>query len=301
VINALKQEASAHGDRLRVVPAGHIQSLREEIALFQEQNDLNDFQKWIVNDLYRFDMPSLAFPVQSIIIVAIPHPAYAKVEFVRRGRKYYFACLVMSDFDLTGKYIGDFLAQRGYHREDAPNLPMKRLAVKSGLAVYGRNNICYVEDMGSFLSFAAYYSDVPCDESEWMEVRMADNCARCRACLHHCPTGAIRDDRFLIDNERCLSYLNEGPGEFPEWLPLSVHHCVYDCLQCQIHCPMNKAYADHIVEGIGFDETETDILLSGVPFDKYGPAMKQKAKVLGLDQWPDGIPRNLQALFDLHA
>ena len=36
---------------------------------------------------------------------------------------------------------------------------MKLAAVRSGLAQYGRNNICYVEGMGSFFSFHAYLTD----------------------------------------------------------------------------------------------------------------------------------------------
>ncbi|MBN1873490.1 MAG: 4Fe-4S binding protein [Anaerolineae bacterium] len=150
--------------------------------------------------------------------------------------------------------------------------------------------------MGSFFSFVAYFSDIPCDNDDWVEIRQADVCTHCRICFNNCPTGAIREDRFLIDNERCLSYFNENAGEFPEWIPLSAHHCLYDCLKCQINCPMNKEYVNNVIGPIRFSEDETDRLLSGSPFDTYPPDLKQKSKKLGLHQWPAGIPRNLSIL-----
>jgi epoxyqueuosine reductase len=36
-------------------------------------------------------------------------------------------------------------------------LPLKSLAVRSGLAAYGRNNVCYVPGMGSFLELVGLY------------------------------------------------------------------------------------------------------------------------------------------------
>jgi epoxyqueuosine reductase len=167
--------------------------------------------------------------------------------------------------------------------------------------VYGKNNIAYVDGMGSFFSFAAFYSDLPCGTDGWTEARAAELCSGCAICLRSCPTGAIRGERFLIDNERCLSFLNEQGGDFPGWLPLSVHHCLYDCLRCQLGCPMNSDHVDKVAPPFSFDEMETELLLSGAPAASYPAAMALKSKLLGLDQWPDGIPRNLKTLFQLSA
>ena len=129
---------------------------------------------------------------------------------------------------------------------------------------------------------------------------MAERCTHCWACVKNCPTGAIRKDRFIIDNERCLSNLNESPGEFPAWLPKSVHHCLYDCLKCQIICPMDRAYLDHVIGPVQFSEEETELLLSGGPLDAFSPELKQKSKLLGLDPWIENMPRNLKVLFELN-
>lgn len=300
MVHLLKQEALLHGDKLQILSIKRVQNLKNEIELFKKNEDLNGFQKWIVNNLYKFEAPTAEFIIKSIIVIAVPFPSYAIVEFMRQGKGYNFVSLAISDFDITEKYLNDFLRPINYHIKSAPNLPLKRLAAKCGLAVYGRNNICYVEGMGSYLSFGAYFSDIPCnDNDDWTEMRQADICTNCKICFNNCPTGAIRGERFLIDNERCLSYFNESPGEFPEWLPLSVHHCLYDCLKCQINCPMNKKYENNVIGPIRFSEDETDLILSGSPFDAFSPALKQKSKILGLNKWLDAIPRNLKILFEL--
>jgi hypothetical protein len=42
------------------------------------------------------------------------------------------------------------------------------------------------------------------------------------------------------------------------------------------------------------------LLLSGRKFDDFTPELKQKSKLLGLDQWLDAIPRNLKILLDTY-
>ena len=302
MIEALKQEALLHGDKLHVLPIKHLQTIKNEIDLFKANEYLNGFHEWIIQNLYCFDVPEVDFNIKSIILVAVPHPTYAKLEFERQGMRYNSLGIVMSDFENTGRYLSDFLVPKNYHIEPVYNIPMKRMAAQCGLAVYGRNNICYVEDMGSNFSFAAYFSDVPCEDDTWNKMSFAEACTDCRACINNCPTGAIRSDRFLIDNDRCLSCLNEGVEEFPEWLPKSAHHCLYDCLKCQLICPMNKGYISNFMSPIKFDEKETDMLLEGVPFNEYSDELKMKAKILGMAEWPDitkAIPRNLRVLFEL--
>jgi epoxyqueuosine reductase len=298
LLKPLCEKALLQGEKITIIPVERLQSMGREIALFSETEDLNDFQKWIVDRLYRFELPEAEFTIRSILLIAIPHPAYARVEFTRQGRRYDLVSLVMADFDTAEKELQDVLASRNFHLKPAACLPLKRLAVQSGLAVYGRNNICYTGGMGSFFSLAAYYSDLPGEDDEWMEMRHAGPCVSCRICFNNCPTGAIRADRFLIDNERCLSYLNERPDDFPEWLPRSVHHCVYDCLKCQLGCPMNQEYANHSIGPVKFDQDETELLLSPNRFEAVSPEFQAKSKRLGFHHWPAGIARNLRILFD---
>jgi epoxyqueuosine reductase len=88
------------------------------------------------------------------------------------------------------------LRHGGYHLAK-PLLPLKTLAVYSGLARYGRNNISYVTGFGSYLQLMGAFSDLPCESDPWCEPKTLDRCSKCIACLQHCPTGAIADDRFF--------------------------------------------------------------------------------------------------------
>jgi len=47
------------------------------------------------------------------------------------------------------RLVAEAVGAQGY-RIATPSLPLKLLAVRSGLARYGRNNITYVTGMGSF-------------------------------------------------------------------------------------------------------------------------------------------------------
>jgi epoxyqueuosine reductase len=289
-----------NGEKYKIIPIDKLLELKDEVDHFKQDNKLNSFQNWIVNDLYRFDIPRVEFSIRSIIIIAIPHPFYAEVVLTKNKKKYHFISLVMSDFEKTENVLNQILLTKKYNIISAQNLPLKRLAVQSGLAVYGRNNICYINGLGSNLSFAAYYSDMPSNDEYWTDVTMASVCTKCRACLKNCPTGAIQKNRFLIDNERCLSYWNESAEPFPEWIPKSAHHCVYDCIKCQVICPMNKDQIKNTVGSIQFTESETNMLLSGLHYEQQPVSLKQKVKYLGLHQWPDGISKNLKMLFELN-
>ncbi len=291
--------AAEHGDRLKIIPVERLKELREIIGNFKEQEELNDFQSWIVNKLYRYEIPENGFTVNSIILVAVHHPFYAKVDFHRNGIKRTFLSLVSPDLKKTEAYLRKLAAHKGYSIKKAKNLPMKRLGVHSGLAEYGRNNITYVSGLGSNFSYTAYFSDILCEKDTWGDIKNAELCQNCSLCMESCPTGAIRKDRFLIDNQKCLSCVNEVPGEFPGWIPETAHHTLYDCLVCQRVCPMNHRQKDDVIEGVSFTEEETEMLLTGKPINTFSKDFKSKVYMLGIDDWYAAIPRNLKTLFEL--
>jgi len=299
MIDKLEKAVIEHNDRIKVIPIEHLKELKEIIENYKEQEELNDFQKWIVNKLYRFEGPKEDFTVNSILLIAIHHPFYAKVNFHKDGIKKTFLSLVRADFDKTEAYLTKLLEKNGYSIKKAENLPLKRLGVHSGLAKYGRNNITYVDGLGSNFSYAAYFSDIMCVEDTWGEVKNAEVCNKCKLCMESCPTGAILKDRFLIDNQKCLSSFNEVSGEFPDWLPVTAHHALYDCLICQRTCPMNYEQLDNVIEYISFSEEETKLLLDGKPIDTFSEELKTKVFMLGIDEWYEAIPRNLKTLFEL--
>lgn len=298
VCNSIKEEAMRYGYRLQLIDIRHLDDLEREIKTFQQIEELNGFQKWIVNELYDFHVPKLEFQVKSIIIMAVYHPMSTDVTFCYAGRNYEAKALVRAGLDRAREYLKEGLSRWGYHAKESYNLPMKRLAVHGGLAVYGRNNITYVEGLGSNVSYLAFFSDMPCEEDVWLELKVADLCAQCKCCIESCPTGAIREDRFLIDNQKCLSFFNESEGEFPDWLSKEVHHTLYDCLRCQEHCPLNASVVEDNIDGITFTEEETRMLLQGKGPEDFPKEFLNKVEKIDLFKWKNTLSRNMRAIME---
>ena len=162
-----------------------------------------------------------------------------------------------------------FSIVRGY-------VPLKRMAVQSGLAEYGRNNLTYIPGSGSFYKLAAYFSDFPSVEDFWREPVLADSCKNCSACMKACPTGALAGDRFAVHAEQCLTFVNELATPFPDWVRSEWHHCLIGCMRCQAICPRNKPFMNLFDDRAEFTIQETDDILSGTPLDKLPETAQHK-------------------------
>ncbi|UCE44989.1 MAG: hypothetical protein JSU93_06255 [Methanobacteriota archaeon] len=175
-------------------------------------------------------------------------------------------------------------------------LPAKLLAVRSGLARYGRNNITYIPKYGSFHRLTSFYSDYDSPIDYWQEKEALPLCAKCSACIKACPTKAIEKDRFLIRAERCLTYLNEKDAShaFPRWVGAEAHNSVIGCMRCQRSCPYNKEVADWYVDRGVFDEAETEYLLQERYRGRKAATIQRKLKAVGLELHI--FPRNLEVL-----
>jgi epoxyqueuosine reductase len=285
----------------RMVSIERLPALQEGIegsrrrGLFDEafyQDRLAGF-KWGAPD----DLPE----ARSVILAAAPHPR-TRFTFTQQAGPvsasvpptYLHAEQV--DGGIQG-LVAETLAADGYRAAPA-RLPVKLLAVRSGLARYGKNNITYVEGLGSFYRLAAFYTDLPCPGDAWQEPQMLDACQTCQACRKACPTGAIDAERFLLHGERCLTYLNEKPGDvpFPAWVDARWHNCLVGCLHCQTSCPQNRSVRDRVEAGATFSQAETELLLQGVRQEELPPATLQKLEAWDLLGLLDVLPRNLGAL-----
>jgi len=175
---------------------------------------------------------------------------------------------------------------------------LKLLAVRSGLGSYGRNNICYIQDSGSFCRLVAFYTDYPCEGGVWFESQMMEDCKNCSACVRVCPTGAITPDRFLIRTERCLTFFNERKGKFPSWVNPSWHQCIFGCMRCQSVCPQNKKFLSWVKDTESFSEKETALFLEGVPIDQISLVTQNKIERLSMVEEFDLLARNLRVFFE---
>ena len=304
VTESLYSKLRARGYAARVMPIHRLADLEAEIRNRYQQGMFDEefFQERLAR--FDFDPPADMPKAKSIIIVAIPSPQTG-VLFHWKGES--------KTLILPPTYVGystlpekmetlvnEILNPMGYRVMKTLNFPIKPLAVHSGLTEYGRNNITYVEGMGSFHHLFAFYSDMPREQDDWREMKMLERCAHCRACIIKCPTGAIGEGRFLLHAERCLTFHNEKPADvpFPAWVDPSWHNSIYGCMTCQRYCPEDKKFKDWVETRAEFSQEETALLLDERSHKSLPDAIVEKLGRLELVESLDVLPRNLGVLLN---
>ncbi|MFX1376287.1 MAG: 4Fe-4S double cluster binding domain-containing protein [Promethearchaeota archaeon] len=298
IIQKFHKTVEAKGYKAKIVHAKHIPDIRNDIKTQYEQNLI--FPQLYEDYKAYFEFkPNVEFDeINSLFIIAIPVPQF---KAIFHWKKEEFSLIIPPTYlygidivNQTKDWLGEILSPEGFNVAYA-QLPQKTLAVRSGLAEYGRNNITYVSEMGSFHRLATYYSDFPIEQDNWQELKMMDLCKECSACVRKCPTGAIPIDRFLLYAGRCITYHNEQPGDipFPEWIEPSWHNCLVGCLHCQKVCPANKKVKDWTESGPNFTEDQTKILLNGKELEKLPSELKKKLKKFDFLNYLEVFPRNL--------
>jgi epoxyqueuosine reductase len=293
-------QLTEQGYRGRIVPVQILDDLQEEFEGHSRRGLLDQelYQAYLAG--FTFSPPDSMPGARSLIVVAVPQPQI-QVTFTWEGEPVRYMIPPTYPERRTDDRIQELLSQllqpAGYRVIEAV-VPRKLLAVRSGLAAYGKNNISYVPGMGSFHGLVVLYSDLPAPQSDWRARQMMPTCQNCSACLHHCPAGAISSERFLLHAERCLTFHNEKPGSVPfaAWIDPSWHNCLVGCLHCQRVCPENKAFWRWVEEGADFSQQETALLLEGTPAEQLPVATIEKMHRVGLDGYYDVLPRNLNAL-----
>jgi len=278
-----------------IVPFSCFDKLKKDISIFAQNNNLNNFQEWIVTEAYLLE-PKLDFKPRSIISVAVSTDLW-NATFIHNGKK--FNSIVEKSTSVTKalKYLSDGNNYQFFYNEW---LPDKRIAVCSGLAEYGKNNICYVDGLGSLITLFTFISDMPAPkEYTWRNVCYMSMCENCVICQKNCPVDAILPNRFLIDIQNCMPTKNRyDDNPFPESIPKTAHHRTTFCSKCQEDCPQNKDLFNNIKEVVDFSEEETSMLLSGVKIEDLPDALLEKVNLCEMNEYYHIIPRNLKAYFE---
>ncbi|MCL2096593.1 MAG: 4Fe-4S binding protein [Oscillospiraceae bacterium] len=299
----------SHGDRGTVVPFTRINDLKRNMIDLKNGDYhtdwLNRMANYITNDKNKFMPPDLNFVPCSLISIIRSSP---KVILGFNYNDKLIDCVVpphYTDFHLNcdkiEHYICDYLSPLGFSVKGVHTLPQKMLAVHCGLGLYGRNNICYNNEFGSYMQIMSYVSDLPCDETNWFPLRRMEICENCGACVSSCPTGAIDPKRQLINSDKCITYKNESTGEFPEWIDKYAHNSIIGCTKCQDCCPANSINKNHVIMGVTFTEEETSEILSHRDNVSYTDSLTAKIEATGIP--PECIPflhRNLAMLLQRH-
>jgi len=301
--NALIRRLEALGYQASVVSIRRLHDLQEAIDGARTRGDLDIafYQERLTR--FVFSPPGDLPEARSLIVVAYRDPPVS-FSFGREGES---LSLVVPPTYLHWRekdrrvegLLTELLEAHGY-RVAPVTVPKKLLAVCSGLAEYGKNNVTYIEGMGSFYRLATFCSDLPREPDEWRDPKAMERCERCSRCVQSCPTGAIDPERFLLRAERCITFLNEKPGHvaFPGWVDRAGHNCLIGCMHCQRSCPENRAVLDWYEEGVKFSEQERELLLGGVPSAELPARLVEKLERWDLLELLDAMPRNLAPLLD---
>jgi epoxyqueuosine reductase len=297
---ALADWAAARGYRAAWGPLRALDPVRDELCGRTRAGEIDTV---FARDNLSFDFgrPSRPPAGWSLVVVAMPRPAHV-VSFSLGGER--LEAVLPPTYERYRPTFDDVRRDLLAHsvagsRVVKLKVPLKALAVRLGLARYGRNNLAYVSPFGSYIQLLGYATHAPLPvEANWTleEPRLLDACARCRACRRSCPTDAIGAHRVLLRAERCLTLANENGGAWPDWVPPTAHHCLLGCLQCQGVCPANPALETQPT-GIVFSDEETAALLTDD--DRRGPVWKTiraKLRRLGQPYSEPAIGRNLRAL-----
>jgi len=302
---ALSFALEAAGCRHRLVPVQVAEELRETITGLRAEGLLAEEIYRQYEDYWDFTPPVTVPEPQTVIVVAwaslpvrvrfhldtgpleaVVPPTY--ISSAGRAR-----CL---------EAARTILRPAG-HAVDWTTLPVKLLAVRAGLAQYGRNNLAYVTGLGSFARLGALCTDADLGavKYETKASMLMSCCPPCRNCHHVCPTGCIPHAGTVIDAGRCLSQANENEGDWPDWVPARSHNSLVGCMRCQEACPANRYYLRREELVAEFDRQETALILEGRPAEELPPELRKRLAELDLDGYSTVLGRNLRALRDSAA
>ncbi len=299
--NILHDELSERGYKARIMSIDHLGQLKCDIENICIEGGMSDSFSYFIQGFFDFNIPENFSDARSIIIVAVHSPS-VRVFFNYKGKRIplFIPPTYIDISSISGKIkklLKELPDLRNYNLMKA-RLPEKLLAVRSGLGAYGRNNICYVPEMGSFVQLASFFSDIPCLEDNWNAVKLMDSCKNCLICSKKCPTGSIMEERIIINAEKCICHLNECVGVFPDWVDASWHNSIVGCFLCQEACPQNKDLLEQVIDMGEFSHEETELLLNKEPLEGIHASTKAKLEQLDMLVYYDCLPRNLKVLLD---
>ncbi|MEA4847954.1 MAG: 4Fe-4S double cluster binding domain-containing protein [Clostridiaceae bacterium] len=294
----LRSEIEAAGFRIKVFKAEHLKEISNGFKMLAEQGILDkDFYENNLAD-FNYDYKSVLADAKSVMVIASPqHKSIAEFKCNDKTVNAVIPPIYMYP-DINSRITGilnNVLAIEGYSFAK-PVIPLKLIAVRSGLGRYGRNNVCYMPGLGSFIRLSAYVTDYEFEEDSWGDIKVMESCSNCTACIDNCPAGAIDKRRFLIHAQNCITNFNEYDVPMPEWISPLWHNSIVGCMKCQEACPHNAKLTDLVDERICFDEKETEMILDGSAFDNLPLETRRKISHSGMEEYYNVLPRNIRLL-----
>ena len=155
VIKELNQHLINTGFKSSIVSVQHLSNLQRDLENLLEKGILRrDFYDEIISNYdlhFNFEISS-DFPAAKSIIITATFQPKVSVKFQLYDKT---CCVIipptyLHDTDKQASNIVSLYLEKYCLKICAAKLPVKLLAVYSGLASYGRNNLTYIKGWGSF-------------------------------------------------------------------------------------------------------------------------------------------------------
>jgi epoxyqueuosine reductase len=141
--------------------------------------------------------------------------------------------------------VADRLKQDGWRATivcDDNALVDRAAAHRAGLGWFGKNSLLLLPGLGSWFVLGSVVTDAPLAPDRGLDRRLqghGSGCGSCARCMTACPTGALASPG-VVDARRCLAWLVQAPGSFPEQYREALGDRIYGCDECQSVCPINR-------------------------------------------------------------
>lgn len=300
ILESLFSFAGNAGYELRLVSPAQLKEPETEPENRRRTDSIN--KDYIIEQLTspEISVPEILPECRSVILIAVPQPIILLLfRFDGIDRQ---VCIPPGYDASVDPVIENDLKEiltSGRFRIERAALNLKQLAVRSGMAVYGRNNMCYIPGKGSYFRFVAFCSDLPFHDEPRRPSRFMERCSTCRECISACPTGAIDENRFLFHSELCIAFYNEHAGSLPGFIKPSYHNCLLGCLKCQNACPENKHKPVRFETKEEFSEYETMLIMNNKPLNTAPSSMQRKLERLNIVNYYPSLSLNLRHCLDL--
>jgi epoxyqueuosine reductase len=164
-------------------------------------------------------------------------------------------------------------------------------AHRAGIGWFGKNSLLLLDGLGSWFVLGTVVTDAPLPLPAGAPTEHARGCGSCSRCMSACPTGAIVAPG-VVDARRCLAWLVQAPGSFPEEWRGALGDRIYGCDECQQVCPINRLADRRTPPGAPDDQAEPTIDLLALLASSDDEILKRHGRWYIAERDPRYLRRN---------
>jgi epoxyqueuosine reductase len=152
--------------------------------------------------------------------------------------------------DIAKRVVASIEA-RGYRAIQGQHIPLKYVADRMGLGVYGKNGVFQTARYGSYVALRDVLTDLELEPDPVESTRSP--CDACDRCLRACPTGALYAP-YQVNPKLCLNPVTRSRTYIQPQVRSKMQNWISGCDICQEVCPSNSKLRPRQVDPrSGFD------------------------------------------------